>query len=67
MTSPCVRLCTLDPDDNVCVGCGRTLAEIGQWMRYSEAERRAIMDALPGRLAARRAALAERAGYEARP
>jgi predicted Fe-S protein YdhL (DUF1289 family) len=67
MTSPCVRLCTLDPADNVCVGCGRTLAEIGSWMRYSEAERRAIMDALPGRLAARGAALAGRAGHEARP
>jgi predicted Fe-S protein YdhL (DUF1289 family) len=60
MITPCIRLCTLDPADNVCVGCGRTLAEIGDWMRYSEAERQAIVDALPARLAARRAALAER-------
>ena len=67
MISPCIRLCTLDTDDATCVGCGRTLAEIGRWMRYSEAERRAIVNALPGRLAARRAALAERARYEARP
>lgn len=26
-TSPCVGLCTLD-DDDVCIGCGRTLDEI---------------------------------------
>jgi predicted Fe-S protein YdhL (DUF1289 family) len=51
MISPCVRLCTLDPETGICVGCGRTLAEIGKWMRYSDHERREIMEALPGRLA----------------
>jgi predicted Fe-S protein YdhL (DUF1289 family) len=50
MISPCVRLCTLDPDSGICVGCGRTLAEIGNWMRYSDDERRAIMALLPARL-----------------
>jgi predicted Fe-S protein YdhL (DUF1289 family) len=67
MISPCVRLCTLDPADDTCVGCGRTLAEIGRWGRYSEAERQAIVDALPARLAARRVALAKRASAEVRP
>jgi len=55
MLSPCVRLCTLDPQRNICVGCGRTLAEIGGWMRYSDEERRAIMALLPERLAALKA------------
>jgi predicted Fe-S protein YdhL (DUF1289 family) len=50
MTSPCVRLCTLDPATSVCVGCGRTLAEIARWTRMSETERQAIMAALPERL-----------------
>ncbi|MEJ0012384.1 MAG: DUF1289 domain-containing protein [Bauldia sp.] len=50
MISPCVRLCTLDPDSGFCVGCGRTLAEIGRWMRYSDDERCAIMALLPARL-----------------
>jgi predicted Fe-S protein YdhL (DUF1289 family) len=50
MVSPCIRLCTLDPDSGICVGCGRTLTEIGNWVRYSEAERQAIMALLPGRL-----------------
>ena len=66
MISPCVRLCTLDLDSGLCVGCGRTLAEIGRWSRYAEDERRAIMDALPVRLAARLAALAAAAEREAR-
>jgi predicted Fe-S protein YdhL (DUF1289 family) len=58
--SPCIRLCTLDPETSTCLGCGRTLAEIAGWTRYSEAERDAIMAALPARLAAMgRAALKE--------
>ncbi len=65
MMSPCVRLCTLDPQSGLCVGCGRTLAEIGHWSRYSDAERRNIMDGLAERLAAHRAGYAERAAAEA--
>lgn len=67
MMSPCVRLCTLDPEGGLCVGCGRTLAEIGQWSRYSDAERRAIMDGLAERLSAYRTTFAERTTAEARP
>jgi predicted Fe-S protein YdhL (DUF1289 family) len=54
MISPCVRICTIDDDKRFCVGCGRTLEEIGRWTSYSEAERRQIMDLLPARLAAMR-------------
>jgi predicted Fe-S protein YdhL (DUF1289 family) len=48
--SPCVRFCTLDPAGEICVGCGRTLDEIGRWLTYTDAERRAIMADLPARL-----------------
>jgi predicted Fe-S protein YdhL (DUF1289 family) len=51
MTSPCIRHCTLDPETGVCVGCGRTLAEIGKWAGFTEEERLAIMAVLPDRLA----------------
>jgi predicted Fe-S protein YdhL (DUF1289 family) len=54
VVTPCVRHCTIDPEIGLCVGCGRTLAEIGRWMRLSDAERRAIMKTLPARLAASR-------------
>jgi predicted Fe-S protein YdhL (DUF1289 family) len=43
-------LCTLDLEIGICVGCGRSLDEIGGWMRLSDDERRAIMDVLPARI-----------------
>jgi predicted Fe-S protein YdhL (DUF1289 family) len=50
--SPCIRLCTLDPETRTCLGCGRTLDEIAHWTGYTEAEREAIMARLPERLKA---------------
>lgn len=41
--SPCVRLCTLN-DDDVCVGCGRTLQDIIGWTKMSEAEKAACVE-----------------------
>ena len=38
VASPCVRRCTLDQDD-VCIGCGRTLDDIRQWGTMTEAQR----------------------------
>lgn len=52
MTSPCIKLCVLDRARGLCAGCGRTLAEIGAWTSLTDDERRAIMAALPARLAA---------------
>ena len=49
--SPCIRLCRMDARHGLCEGCGRTLAEIGGWLSMSAAERQAVMEALPGRLA----------------
>ncbi|QRE74687.1 DUF1289 domain-containing protein [Methylobacterium aquaticum] len=51
-SSPCIRLCVLDPITGLCEGCGRTGAEIGAWGALSEAERLRIMAGLPARLAA---------------
>jgi uncharacterized protein len=48
--SPCVRICALDPTSDVCVGCGRTLAEITRWYGMSSDERSRIMAALPQRI-----------------
>jgi predicted Fe-S protein YdhL (DUF1289 family) len=36
--SPCVRLCTLNEQD-ICVGCGRTLDDIKAWSRMGEPEK----------------------------
>jgi predicted Fe-S protein YdhL (DUF1289 family) len=55
-SSPCVKICVIDPQSGLCEGCGRTLQEIAQWSRLSEAERLAIMATLEERLSPRRAA-----------
>jgi predicted Fe-S protein YdhL (DUF1289 family) len=50
--SPCNKVCTVDPISGLCIGCGRSLAEIESWIRYSADERAGIMAELPRRLAA---------------
>jgi predicted Fe-S protein YdhL (DUF1289 family) len=51
LLTPCVRICVIDDASGLCAGCGRTLAEIGAWLGFSDAERRAVMAELPSRLA----------------
>jgi uncharacterized protein len=50
--TPCVQVCTLDPVSGLCVGCGRSVAEIAGWMGFDHKERVAIITRLPTRLAA---------------
>lgn len=54
--SPCVSICVMDPATGWCEGCFRTLAEIGAWARFSDAERDAAMRLLPARRKSARAA-----------
>jgi predicted Fe-S protein YdhL (DUF1289 family) len=41
-----VDICTLD-DDDVCIGCSRTLREIVDWSRMSAAEQWQVVRVLP--------------------
>ncbi len=41
--SPCIKLCFRDSND-VCFGCIRTGEEIGNWSKYTNEEKRAIID-----------------------
>jgi len=50
MISPCISLCVLDPESELCEGCGRSLDEISQWSRMTDDQRRAVMSRLPERL-----------------
>lgn len=50
ISSPCIKICVIDPVRKLCQGCGRTLEEIAQWSRLAEAERLAIMATLDERL-----------------
>ena len=47
--SPCISVCRLDESHNRCVGCHRTLAEIGAWSRLSDAERLQVWAAIEQR------------------
>jgi predicted Fe-S protein YdhL (DUF1289 family) len=49
--SPCVFVCRLDAQ-GLCMGCRRSLDEIAEWPRASEARRREILRELASRPAA---------------
>ncbi|MBX9684310.1 MAG: DUF1289 domain-containing protein [Hyphomicrobium sp.] len=51
MDSPCIKICEIDEGRGLCLGCGRTRAEIARWTSYSDSERRTIMTTLAQRLA----------------
>lgn len=51
VSTPCVKVCIVDGKSGLCVGCGRTLAEIAGWGAMTEERRRAIITELPERLA----------------
>jgi predicted Fe-S protein YdhL (DUF1289 family) len=60
--SPCIRVCTLDATGELCLGCFRTLREIGAWTSLSDAERFNVLDRLPARRREHEAGIAARAG-----
>ena len=48
--SPCIGICTIEPRSPYCIGCKRTIDEIGRWVIMDDAERRRILDELPTRV-----------------
>ncbi|MGD0189377.1 MAG: DUF1289 domain-containing protein [Rhizomicrobium sp.] len=48
--SPCIKVCVMDPQRNICGGCGRTLDEIARWGSMTGEERSAIMRSLGTRV-----------------
>ncbi len=51
IATPCINVCTLDPESKRCLGCGRTIEEIAQWTLLSDEDRARVMAELPARLA----------------
>jgi predicted Fe-S protein YdhL (DUF1289 family) len=47
--SPCVKVCQMDPQRGLCLGCARTLDEIARWGTMTDTERDRVMRELPGR------------------
>ena len=49
VASPCIKVCIVDGESGLCLGCFRTLEEIAAWAGLPEPERTAIVKARPGR------------------
>ena len=49
--SPCVGVCVVNPQTQLCDGCFRTLDEIAAWWDYTAAQKLAVLSKLEERLA----------------
>lgn len=49
IATPCIQVCAIDGDSGLCLGCLRTLQEIADWSRFTDAERAGLIAELPGR------------------
>jgi predicted Fe-S protein YdhL (DUF1289 family) len=49
IATPCIQVCIVDGESGLCVGCHRTLAEVGNWTRFTDAQRARLMAELPER------------------
>ena len=47
--SPCIKVCRVDRESGLCVGCWRTTDEIAAWFRMADDGKRAILADLPAR------------------
>jgi predicted Fe-S protein YdhL (DUF1289 family) len=41
--SPCVAICQMDEASRFCIGCGRTLDELRDWIVMTAEEKRAVL------------------------
>lgn len=42
--SPCIKICTLDESGQVCLGCFRTIDEIGHWSQMADPARARVLE-----------------------
>ena len=60
--SPCIKICIIHPQANICTGCFRSIDEISSWSNMSESERKGIIKELPNRSSKLRVRRGGRAG-----
>lgn len=49
IATPCVKVCIVDGASGLCLGCFRSLQEIGGWSALTDDQRAAVMADLPAR------------------
>lgn len=47
--TPCIKVCVVDGESGLCMGCYRKLSEVAGWARLTDAERDQILGELPER------------------
>lgn len=47
--TPCIKVCVVDGESGLCLGCFRKLSEVAGWARLTDEERERIMAELPSR------------------
>ncbi len=47
--TPCIKVCVVDGESGLCMGCYRRLSEVAGWVKLTDAERDAVMAELPAR------------------
>ncbi|MBP7814814.1 MAG: DUF1289 domain-containing protein [Phenylobacterium sp.] len=47
--TPCIKVCVIDGETGLCMGCYRELTEVAAWQKLSEEDRARIMTELPTR------------------
>lgn len=48
--SPCISICKMSPDSQLCVGCYRTLDEIIAWSRSDDSTKKQVWQAISQRV-----------------
>jgi len=49
IATPCVKVCVVDGESGLCLGCFRTLQEIAGWAALAPERRAEVMAELPAR------------------
>ena len=47
--TPCIKVCVIDGETGLCMGCYRALTEVAAWQKLSDVDRARIMTELPSR------------------
>ena len=47
--TPCIKVCVVDGESGLCLGCYRRLSEVAGWAKLSDEDRARIMAELPSR------------------
>ena len=50
IATPCVKICVIDPETELCIGCARTRDEIAGWIGMGTKARVQVMSTLAERI-----------------